>query len=144
MLGSTANKQHLMFDIALTTLALVGLLLLQPLVLKLKDSALKMKQEKAFADNVINTTQALIIGLDSDAKVVLFNHHAQENSGWSEADIKGNDFFEQFIPSAEQADLRSLFTETMAGNLDFADSLETSMFISTVDLINIVWISDYY
>ena len=26
-----------------------------------------MKQEKAFADNVINTTQALIIGLDADA-----------------------------------------------------------------------------
>jgi len=139
MLGSTANKQHLMFGISLTTLTLVGLLLLQPLVLKLKESALKMKQEKAFADNVINTTQALIIGIDADGKAVLFNHHAEENSGWSEEDIKGKDFFEQFIPADEQDALRMLFIDMMSGTLEFADEIETSMLISTGELINIVW-----
>ncbi|TAL45659.1 MAG: PAS domain S-box protein [Methylovulum sp.] len=139
MLGSTANKQHLMFGISLTTLTLVGLLLLQPLVLKLKESALKMKQEKAFADNVINTTQALIIGVDADGKVVLFNHHAEENSGWSEEEIKGKDFFEQFIPADEQDALRMLFIDMMSGALEFADEIETSMLISTGELLNIVW-----
>jgi hypothetical protein len=59
MLGITTNKQHMMFGISLATLIMVGTLLLQPLVLKLKENALKIQQEKAFADNVINTTQAL-------------------------------------------------------------------------------------
>lgn len=139
MLGSTVNKQHLMFGISLTTLTLVGFLLLQPLVLKLKESALKMKQEKAFADNVINTTQALIIGLDEQGKVVLFNHHAEENSGWSEEEVKGNDFFSQFIPGHEQAELHQLFVDMMSGTAQYADAIETSMKISTGDLINIVW-----
>ncbi len=139
MLGSTANKQHLMFAIALSTLALVGLLLLQPLVVKLKDSAFKMQQEKAFADNVINTTQALIIGLDNEANIVLFNHHAEENSGWFEQEVKGRNFFDHFIPVDEQSSLRLAFNEMMAGNLDFIDPIETAMLISSEELISIIW-----
>jgi len=139
MLGSTANKQHLFFGISLATLLLVGTLLLQPLVLKLKESALKMQQEKAFADNVINTTQALIIGLNENGQVVLFNHHAEENSGWSEEEVKGNDFFSRFIPDYDQETLHNLFVDMMSGAVEFADEVETHMMISTDDLINIVW-----
>jgi len=141
MLGGTTNKQHFMYAIALISLSMVGLLLLQPLVLKLKESALKMQQEKAFADNVVYTTQALIIGLDTAAKVVLFNHYAEENSGWLEEEVKmnGNDFFDQFIPADEQGGFRALFSEMMSGHLEFADPIETSMLISTGDTLNIVW-----
>jgi hypothetical protein len=57
MLGRLASKQHFFFGTSLATLILVGSLLLQPLVERLKETALKMRQEKAFADNVINTTQ---------------------------------------------------------------------------------------
>src|SRR5690606_18531474 len=121
------------------TLVLVGVLLLQPLVQRLKESALKMQQEKAFADNVIYTTQALIIGLNPNGNVVLFNHHAEENSGWSESEVKGNNFFDQFIPADEQAELRALFTEMMSGAVEFADEVETHMQIYTGDKINIVW-----
>ncbi|MDD2725613.1 MAG: SpoIIE family protein phosphatase [Methylovulum sp.] len=139
MLGTTVNKQHMMFAISLATLLLVGTLLLQPLVLKLKENALKIQQEKAFADNVINTTQALIIGLDANGQVVLFNQYAEENSGWSEEEVKGNDFFSQFIPEHNQAELRKLFTDMMSGELQYADAIETLMRISTGDLLNIVW-----
>jgi PAS domain S-box-containing protein len=139
MLGSTINKQHLFFGISLATLVFMGVLLLQPLVVKLKESAFKMAQEKAFADNVIDTTQALIIGLDREGKIALFNHHAEESSGWSEEDVKGSDFFNQFIPVNEQQALHTLFTDMMSGTVEFADEIETSMQISTGDLINIVW-----
>lgn len=139
MLGSLANKQNMMFAISLASLVMVGVLLLQPLVEKLKESALKMRQEKAFADNVINTTQALIIGLDEEGKVVLFNHYAEENTGRSENEIKGSDFFNHFIPADEQDGLRALFTGMMSGQIEFADEIETHMLISTGDKINIVW-----
>jgi PAS domain S-box-containing protein len=139
MLGNTTNKQHYSYLISLATLMLVGLLLLQPLVVKLKESALMMKQEKAFADNVINTTQAFIIGLDHAGKIVLFNHHAEENSGWSEEEVKGTDFFSQFIPATEQDELQALFIGMMSGVVEFADEIETSMLISTGDLLHILW-----
>ncbi len=141
MLSGTINKQNLMFGISIASLSLVGLLMLQPLVLRLKDSVLKMKQEKAFADNVINTTQALIIGLDTQAQVVLLNEYAQQSSGWLEQEVRANgkDFFTQFIPSDEQAGLRRLFSEMMSGAMTFADPVETAMMTSTGDRLNIVW-----
>jgi PAS domain S-box-containing protein len=139
MLGSTINKQNLAFALSIATLLLVGTLLLQPLVAQLKESALKMKQEKAFADNVINTTQALIIGVDDRGKVVLFNHYAEQNSGWSEQEIRGKNFFEQFIPAEDQEQLSNLFVDMMSGLVEYADDIETKMLVSTNDLLNIVW-----
>ncbi len=139
MLGSTANKQNLIFAISIFTLFLVGAILLQPMVARLKDSALKMKQEKAFADNVINTTQALIIGVDQRGEVVLFNHYAEENSGWSEEEVKGKNFFEQFIPADSQEELLNLFVDMMSGAVEYAEDIETQMMVSTNDLLNIVW-----
>jgi PAS domain S-box-containing protein len=139
MITSTATKQHMMFAVSLASLALVGVLLLQPLVRRLKESALKMQQEKAFADNVIHTTQALIIGLDADGKIVLFNHHAEENTGWPETELKGKNFFAQFIPAAEQGKLRALFSGMMSGTVEFAEATETRMQISTGDCLHVVW-----
>jgi len=139
MLGSTVNTQTLTFTLSIATLLLVGMLLLQPMVARLKDNALKMKQEKAFADNVINTTQALIIGVDNRGKVVLFNHYAEENSGWSEEEVKGKNFFEQFIPEKDQEELLTLFTDMMSGTVEYADDIETKMMVSTNDLLNIIW-----
>lgn len=139
MLGSTINKQNLIFGISIGTLFLVGTVLLQPMVSRLKDNALKMKQEKAFADNVINTTQALIIGIDERGEVVLFNHYAEENSGWSEDEIIGKNFFDQFIPADDQKELFNLFVDMMSGSIEYADDIETQMIVSTSDLLNIVW-----
>lgn len=139
MLGSTVNKEHFTFAISIFTLFMVGALLLQPLVTRLKDSALKTMQEKAFANNVINTTQALIIGINQYAEVVLFNHYAEENSGWSEEEVHGKNFFEQFIPEQDRQELFNLFVDMMSGTVEYADDIETQMLVSTNDLLNIVW-----
>jgi sigma-B regulation protein RsbU (phosphoserine phosphatase) len=139
MLVGTVNKQNWIFFISIGTLFLVGMLLLQPMVARLKDSALKMKQEKAFADNVINTTQALIIGINERAEVVLFNHYAEENSGWSEDEMRGRDFFEQFIPAEDRKELYNLFIDMMSGAVEYAEDIETKMMVSTNELLNIVW-----
>ena len=139
MLGSTVNTQNLTFGLSIASLFLVGGLLLQPMVGRLKDSALKTQQEKAFADNVINTTQALIIGINEHANVVLFNHYAEQNSGWSENEIRDKNFFEQFIPNEDQQGLMDLFIDMMSGVVEYADDIETRMRVSTSDLLNIVW-----
>ena len=139
MLRSTINKQHLMFGISLITLILVGMGLLNPLVQKLKESTNKVKQEKAFADNVINTAQALIIGIDQNAKVILFNEHAQELTGWDEKEVLNNDFFEQFIPSDDQAKLRQAFTDMMSGQVEYSEEIESRMIIVTGELIDVIW-----
>lgn len=139
MLRVTINKQHLMFAISITTLVLMGIGLLNPLVLRLKESTIKVQQEKTFANNVVNTAQALIIGLDPEGKVILFNNHAREITGWDENEALGSDFFTRFIPAEDQEHLRSTFMAMMSGASEYSDEIETRMMIVTGDLINIIW-----
>ena len=139
MLGKAVNLQNLMFFISLSTLILVGTILLKPLVLRLKDTAHKVQEEKNFADNVINTAEALIIGLDTKGKVVLFNHYAEELTGWGEEEVKGVFFLDHFIPDGDRSTLGGVFDDMMQGVLEFADELETQMMISTGDRLDIIW-----
>jgi PAS domain S-box-containing protein len=136
MLTGTINKQHITFVISLASLIMVGFLLLHPLVSSLQEKALIMKQE---ADNVINTTHSLIVGLNADGEVVLFNQHAQEDTGWHEEDIKGSNFFNRCIPEDDQHALRTLFNNMMSGVVKFGEEIETKMRISTGELIDVVW-----
>ncbi|SJM91875.1 SpoIIE family protein phosphatase [Crenothrix polyspora] len=136
MLSATINKQHISFVITLASLITVGFLLLHPLISSLQEKALIMKQE---ADNVINTTHSLIVGLDAQGQIVLFNQHAQNDTGWSEEEIKGSHFFKRCIPDDNLNALETLFNNMMSGAVKFGEEIETKMRISTGELIDVVW-----
>jgi sigma-B regulation protein RsbU (phosphoserine phosphatase) len=139
MLSQTKSTQNIVFAINLGILALLGTALLRPLVFRLKESNLKVASEKAFADNVINTAQAIIIGLDRSSNIVLFNRYAEENTGWAQEEVMRQNFFTRFIPDSEQNTLEELFIAMMSGRVEFADELETQMRVSTGELINVIW-----
>lgn len=139
MLEGTKTKQNIAVVLSLGILTLLGTGLLRPLVERLKDSNLKIETEKAFADNVINTAQALIIGLDASGDIVLFNEHAEESTGWAKEDVTGNNFFDMFLPKDEDETLKFLFTDMMTGAIEFADEVETRVQVSTGDIINVIW-----
>ncbi|WP_374087444.1 PAS domain S-box protein [Methylomicrobium lacus] len=115
MLGNVANKQHWMFAVSLGSLVMIGMLLLQPLLQQLRDSALRMRQEKLLADKVIDTVPVSIFGLDADGNVVLMNRHAERHCGWSAGEIKGDGFFARLIPAEQRHELQALFNGMMSG-----------------------------
>ena len=99
----------------------------------------KCRRRKSFTDNVINTAQALIIGLDASAEITLFNQFAEESTAWMEEEIRGKNFFSQFIPDRGQQALKGAFDDMMEGKALFASEIETEMTIRSGELINIVW-----
>ena len=133
------NLQNLSFILAIAALIAVGSLLLKPLVENLREITLRARAEKAFADNVINTAETLIIGVNTQQQVVLFNSYAEELSGWGAEETTSQNFFQQFIPEQDQALLEPLFDGMMAGDIEFADEIETQMLISTGDHLDIIW-----
>jgi PAS domain S-box-containing protein len=139
MLSKTKTFQNFMFAINLGILALLGTGLLRPLVERLQESMLKAASEKAFADNVVNTAQAIIVGLDAEGNIVLFNKYAEENTGWAKEDVTNQNFFQIFIPNEQQPELHQLFVDMMSGVVEFSDEIETQLSVSTGELINVVW-----
>ena len=137
-LSRTVDMQHLMFTITLCSLLIVGGLILRPLVFKLRDSMGLLKEEKEFTENVLDTSQALIIGLDADGKIILFNQYAQEITGWYEQEVKGGDFIEPFFADAERESMYKLFSDMMKNGVSEGE-IENDILIRSGESLRVSW-----
>lgn len=57
--------------------------------------------EKAYAENLIETANVMVVGLDSKGTVTVFNKGAEAVTGYSAAEIIGTMWFDTICPSAQ-------------------------------------------
>jgi len=138
-LKNTQNLQSVSLALILAALFLGGSVILRPLVMRLKDSMAGLQTQKDFSDNVVNTAQALIVGVDRAGHIALFNRYAQEITGWQEEEVLGQHFFERFFPADERAKLEPIFRGMMSGEIGDESGLETRLLIRSDELVDVVW-----
>jgi diguanylate cyclase (GGDEF)-like protein/PAS domain S-box-containing protein len=68
---------------------------------------------KEFSDSIVRTAKALIIGLDREGKIVLFNDHAEEITGWRREDALGRDWFSHFLPERLALETKQMFARSL-------------------------------
>jgi len=73
------------------------------------------RQERDFAENLIETAQAIVLVLDMDGHIVRYNRYMEQISGYRIEEVRGRSWFETFIPEREQQCVRSLFDTARAG-----------------------------
>ncbi len=137
--NTTMDMQNLMYALTLMSLVIVGVFILRPLVFKLRESMGSLKEQKDFSENLINTTQAFIVGLDVEGKIAIFNQFAEENTGWLHEELKGVEFFEQFIPADEREAMLRVFNQMMREGTIFENEIETQMSIRSGEFLRISW-----
>jgi len=137
--NTTVDMQNYMYVVTLMSLAIVGLFILRPLVFKLRESMGSLKTQKDFSENLINTSQAFIIGLDVDGKIVIFNQFAEENTGWLHEELRDVEFFEQFIPANEREGILEVFRQMMHEGTIYENEIETQMAIRSGEFLRISW-----
>jgi PAS domain S-box-containing protein len=59
----------------------------------------ELKREKAFSESIIETANALIVGIDTDGKIIFFNKAAEKITGYTKEEVLGKDWFTRFVPS---------------------------------------------
>ncbi|MBA7579750.1 hypothetical protein ES708_21626 [subsurface metagenome] len=57
----------------------------------------ELKREKEFSGKIINTSNAIIVGLDKNHKIKLFNMGAEGVTGYSKKEVIGKDWFRVFF-----------------------------------------------
>jgi PAS domain S-box-containing protein len=77
--------------------------------------SLQMSEEK-YRD-LAETTDSMIVGLDRDGRVTLFNRYAAELTGYGPEDVLGRQYFDVFLPSPEvrrrvEEDVRKVLSGT--------------------------------
>lgn len=138
-LQNTQNLQAVSLAFFLIALVFGGMGLLNPLVQRLKDSMASLQEQRDFNDNIINTAQALIIGVDPKGKITLFSRYAQEISGWMEEEVRGQEFFARLFAPEQQERMRKLFDEVMQGSAVGEAGTEIPLLIRSEELVDIVW-----
>jgi diguanylate cyclase (GGDEF)-like protein/PAS domain S-box-containing protein/putative nucleotidyltransferase with HDIG domain len=78
-----------------------------------KNTEKALCEQKNFSENVINTARVIILNLDTEGRIINFNPYMEEISGFSIADVKGQDWFETFLPTGQQSSVRKIFCDAI-------------------------------
>ncbi len=74
-----------------------------------------LKQEREFADKLIETAEAIVVILDPEGHIVRFNRYMEQLGGYTLAELRGKDWCELFVPERERSRVRAEFHETVHG-----------------------------
>ncbi len=75
----------------------------------------ELRRERTFADDLIETANAIVLILDERGRISRFNHYMERISGYKLDEVRGRDWFEQFIKKSDRDWLRKLFEGIVAG-----------------------------
>ncbi len=69
-----------------------------------------LRKEKEFSENIIENANSMIIVLDSNANIVVFNKFAEELTGYLKKEVLNKNWFDYFI-TEKKDDVREVFNE---------------------------------
>jgi PAS domain S-box-containing protein len=82
-----------------------------------------LRQEKDYAQNIVNTAQTIILTLDTKGRIVDFNPYMEKISGYTIDEVRGKNWLTTFLPERNKQKTRELFSVAIdnrktVGNID--------------------------
>lgn len=96
-----------------------------------------LQNAKDYAENLISTANAMVVGLDQRGQVTLFNLAAQRITGYKPDDLAGKNWFEVLVPRERFPQVWLEFARLMAGGMP--KTFENPILTKNGDERYIVW-----
>jgi PAS domain S-box-containing protein len=77
-------------------------------------AAEELRQERDFAESLIETAQTIVLVLDAEGRIVRFNPYMERLSGYRLEDVRGKDWFATFLPERDSSRIRRVFRDALA------------------------------
>ena len=74
-----------------------------------------LRNAKEFSENLIQTANVIILSLDSDGKIDIFNQAAEKITGYSRSELIGKNWFEILVPRDRYPEVWEEFTRLVTG-----------------------------
>ncbi len=107
-------------DLAVSEVPLEGSTLFTGIVRDMTDRRRiedELRRERTFAEDLIETANAIVLILDEQGRISRFNHYMEQLCGYSLDEVRGRDWFEQFIKESDRVWLKEVFENVVAGKL---------------------------
>jgi PAS domain S-box-containing protein len=72
-----------------------------------------LRQERDFAESLIETAHSIVLVLDVDGRIVRFNPYMENLSGYRLEEVRGKDWFATFLPQRDQTRVRAAFRRAL-------------------------------
>ena len=82
-----------------------------------KRAEVALQAAKDYAENLIQTANAMVVGLDSHGKIQVFNQAAERITGYSRKELEGRNWFEVIVPKDRYPEVWREFERLTAGGL---------------------------
>ena len=69
--------------------------------------------ERQFTEKLIETAQVIILLLDTEGRIVRYNPYMEKLSGHPLAEMKGEDWFEHFLPDSNREHIKTVFKKSV-------------------------------
>ncbi len=86
-----------------------------------------LRRERDKAQTYLDIVDVIVVAINSEQQVTLINQKGCELLGYSEGEIIGKNWFDTFIPEADQEKLRDHFVQIIAGQVEAFDLLENTI-----------------
>ena len=73
----------------------------------------KLRVEKMFSENIIETANSIIVALDCGGRITTFNRYAEELTGYHRDEVLGKNWFETFLSEDLRARVHGVFDELL-------------------------------
>jgi len=93
-----------------------------------QDTARKLKIERDFNKEIVDTIQALMVTISPCGMIISFNRRAEQLTGYHEQEILGKYWVDVMTPADNRLEFQQLFSETLKGaqaNIHFSAPLLT-------------------
>lgn len=79
----------------------------------LKETEAALEKAKDFAENLLETANTLIVGLDTNANITTFNRFAEEVTGYSKKEVLNKNWFDLFISKIDKNNIPKVFNDVL-------------------------------
>jgi len=97
----------------------------------------QLRESKDFAENLIRTANALVVVLDENGQIRIFNKSAEEITGYTFEELRGKNWFEILVPRERYPEVWEIFERLKEGEL--AKNFENPILTKAGEERFIVW-----
>lgn len=93
--------------------------------------------EKRFSESLLDTVNSLVISLDTDGKIILFNSYCESFLGYKEAEVLNKNWFDLFSHNDKRKDDEAVYNSVL--HSDVPEQYENEILTKSGEMRTILW-----